>query len=960
MRLSWTADARGFHFTSDPSASPDAWAAGSLLLQDGTPAHVGPLLALLEDGAAEASDGGIRVSHDLVAAMPRMARARLGLPRAAPFRVRIHKTKYSIDEPEFHLRFSLVDTKASAVRAERTGALLEVAGERYVLSSPLFEVLEAIDEFNRGGGSLDEKFRSWAGLRTILPEDAVVEDDQLRGIQIAMPIAFTLRPYVNERGEPDFEPELLQEVEAESETLSSPRAVGALPAARQRAFERYFRRGRRVKSRYAAEQGWYVVLDEPLRRSLEVVKRFQAASPAERRLFIENPHVHLREALGEGAGDEPSEEIDLVFHSDGYGDRVIGVGLRQARVLPWVKLGKEPWLPPEALGVRIGDDVVEVPPAELRRLREDVAKARAEGRPSVTFGEHTIPATSETLEVLTQLIHEVRPKEKASEEPEASPEKTKAEDQVLLVKENLEFVEYEPKPLKRNGDVGGLPSCLETKLLPHQLQALSWLQRRWVSGAPGALLADDMGLGKTFVALSFLAWAKDAVPDAGPLLIVAPTGLLKNWIDEHDKHLSSPGVGVIRRAFGKGLRDLRLEGAAMGKEVRSGLPALDVRMLEQSDAVLTTFETLRDYQHSFGRVRWSAASFDEVQKIKNPAAGVSEAAKAMNIDFTLALTGTPVENRLSDLWSIVDTIHPSFLGTLKEFSKIHERSSGADPEVHQRLKERIFVEPSPPLALRRMKEDHLEGLPEKKVHVVKRSMPGTQAGAYEAVVEAARAGSRTKGAMLEALHRLRSVSLHPHVRGEESDEEYRAGSARLDATIEILDEIRQRGERALIFVESRDMQGVLLEMLQRRYSMRHPPLLINGTVSGEKRKARVDEFQTRDGFDVMILSPKAGGVGLTLTAANHVIHLSRWWNPAVEDQCNDRIYRIGQAKTANIYLPMAVHPRYGDHSFDVRLDALLSRKRTMSRTVLAPVAVSEREARSLFNEAVEERDEDPG
>jgi len=176
--------------------------------------------------------------------------------------------------------------------------------------------------------------------------------------------------------------------------------------------------------------------------------------------------------------------------------------------------------------------------------------------------------------------------------------------------------------------------------------------------------------------------------------------------------------------------------------------------------------------------------------------------------------------------------------------------------------------------------------------------------------------------------------------------------AGLTLTFDILDNIAEQKAKALIFLESRQMQGILSEILQRRYRMPTPPLLINGRVSGEKRKTRVNLFQERAGFDVMLLSPRAGGVGFTLTEANHVIHLSRWWNPAVEDQCTDRTYRIGQRRPVHVYYPMAVHPSYRQHSFDLRLHELLQTKRTLSRTVLAPPTATGQDVESLFNTTI--------
>ena len=240
--------------------------------------------------------------------------------------------------------------------------------------------------------------------------------------------------------------------------------------------------------------------------------------------------------------------------------------------------------------------------------------------------------------------------------------------------------------------------------------------------------------------------------------------------------------------------------------------------------------------------------------------------------------------------------------------------------------------------LRRMKADELDGLPEKRIHVRRRPMPEAQARVYAEVV--GRAKESGSGPMLETLHLLRGVSLHPiwPPASEIKDPQvFINQSARLIETFLILDDIAVRREKALIFLESLDLQEHLALMIKNRYGLKRRPMQINGEVSGESRQKLVDEFQKESGvFDVMILSPRAGGVGLTLTSANHVIHLSRWWNPGVEDQCTDRIYRIGQDKAVNVYYPMAVHPLYGDSSFDELLHALLTRKRELSERMLLP------------------------
>ena len=487
---------------------------------------------------------------------------------------------------------------------------------------------------------------------------------------------------------------------------------------------------------------------------------------------------------------------------------------------------------------------------------------------------------------------------------------------------------------------------------PHQQEGLTWLQRTWNEGQSGVLLADDMGLGKTLQALAFLAWLQEGMSlgriRKAPILIVAPTGLLKNWEQEQEQHLHHPGLGNVLRAFGVGLTVIR---NFKGREIEIGQVTLDSSQLSQADWILTTYETLRDYQHSFCAIRYAAVVFDEMQKIKTPGTVMTHAAKALNADFFIGMTGTPIENRLSDLWCLIDTIQPGLLHLLSSFSRVYEKEE--NPDSLRELKS-FLTESSPAgsqIMLRRMKADRLEGLPEKIEHPLVQTMSPTQAEEYDKAVKAARAGGGGSK-MLEALHKLRSISLHPFHPSTEWDSRYIGDSARFKLALDILDTIQKKGEKALIFLESQEMQPYLAHYLHSRYKLKSLPMLISGAVSGPKRQERVNAFQSSEnGFDVIILSPRAGGVGLTLTAANHVIHLSRWWNPAVEDQCTDRVYRIGQSRPVHVYYPQAIHPDYPDQSFDRRLHTLLQHKRRLSRDLLMP-PTSPDDTRQLFEQTV--------
>ena len=698
------------------------------------------------------------------------------------------------------------------------------------------------------------------------------------------------------------------------------------------------------------------MLTPEVKRALEVVCRAQSGTPGERLDFLRNPSGYLR-----GAFAAAEFELDSVFSDDGLSERVSGVGIWVGKALPWIRQAAEPWLPPEELGLRLGSQIVHLSPDALPGLLKQIEDAIKRGDPTVQASDGTgIPADSVTVSAIEKLIRRSQPVQPPMLDAEPGPARGGPDDgdQVLIVIENVETVRFSREHKRRVPGISTIAPALRTELLPHQRECLAWLQRRWEVGSWGALLADDMGLGKTLEALAFLSClkmhSKTARMPHRPTLVVAPTGLLKNWKDEHAKHLSEDELGHLVEAHGSDLRRLRKKlPAGRGDELDFGQPLLDIAVLKDADWVLTTYETLRDYQHSFGRVRWRVGVFDEAQKIKNPSARLTDATLAMNIDFALLMTGTPVENRPADIWPMLDRAEPGMFGTLKEFSRQHERRDAEGDSMLAEL-HRMLTKPSesigPALMLRRLKEDHIPTLPEKRVLRRVVEMPPFQAEEYAEIV----LRGPQDGGVLQTLHRLRSASLHPAAPGDRSIDQYIRESARLSETFTILDAVADKGEKVLIFVESREMQDFLIGALRRRFRLHEDVLVINGAVSGRTRKARVDTFQDRKGFDVMILSPRAGGVGLTLTAANHVIHLSRWWNPAVEDQCTDRVFRIGQHRTVHVYLPLARHPRFGEYSFDLKLDSLMERKRAMNRLVLAPTAAADRDVRDLYRSTMTE------
>jgi hypothetical protein len=957
--LAWEAGADSVAFWCEPPIELERWAGGTLRTRSGAGAHVGRLLQLADDGVASWNGVRLTVPYHPIAKLSNSQLSGLGLPPICPHVLLVESGKFSISQPEFRIQATFRDSHAHAVRvSSRTGCLAQFDDEQFVLHDPQYSIVEAVDAFNGaastgGQEQINTRLTNIARLQTLLGFESVPDgpsvgaDDYLRGFRVVVPTQFTLALSRSKEGI-EIDPELL--VSESSHTPGASANDLAVPAARQHDFAQRFRKTNSVRPTYALGGDWFVALPRPIQAALTVVRDVQRSDTQTRARFAAQPREFLRAGLGESLTED---DLEGVFFDGDYGERVSGVGLWQPKVLPWLTPQTQSWLPAEECGLTIGSERITILSEQIPAAREIVASAVRDGAAEATIAGRSVPANAETLEALDALAAAVAP-QPMSRGAERLP--TSLQQQVvLLIKDNLEDPTYKARTASRAG-VKSTPRTLRSALLAHQTRALHWLQDHWLAGTTGALLADDMGLGKTFETLAFVCWVREQMSRGAwartPVLIVAPTGLLENWRSEINKHVDEDALGNVVLCWGSQLARLR---RSPGRDTKDGIPVLDMQELAAADVVLTTYETLRDYQHSFCRVNWSLAIFDEAQKIKNPQTLASRAAQALASKATLsiALTGTPVENRLSDLWTIVDTVQPLRLGSLRRFVEQYEGQGHLVADARRSLRSDLTTasDTTPAVMLRRLKKDHLPGLPRVSIQRFEDPMPPVQAHAYAAAVGRARANADDRGTMLKALHEMRAVSLHPEMTSAQSADELIERSARFARTFDILDTIHGKAEKVLIFVEFHVVQAVLVEVLQQRYGMSAAPFVINGEVPGDRRKHRVEAFQNRDGFDVMLLSPRAGGVGLTLTAANHVIHLGRWWNPAVEDQCTDRVNRIGQTREVHVYFPLAKHPVFGDQSFDLLLDALLERKRAQSEDALTPPDASVEDVNALFNGA---------
>jgi SNF2 family DNA or RNA helicase len=468
------------------------------------------------------------------------------------------------------------------------------------------------------------------------------------------------------------------------------------------------------------------------------------------------------------------------------------------------------------------------------------------------------------------------------------------------------------------------PDGLDADLRPYQHYGFSWLHfaRRW---GLGVILADDMGLGKTIQTLTLIQQLKEERGNGNapgklpaPVLLICPTSVVTNW--ELERSRFTPDITAIVHQGGDRLRDKDFLKAAA-----------DV------DMVLTSYALARRDGRFLQKVNWFGIVLDEAQNIKNPNTKQAQTIRRLSTDFRLALTGTPVENRLSELWSIMHFLNPGFLGSRKQFREEFtlpiERYNDETAASHLRRLTRPFI-------LRRVKTDPsvIQDLPDKQEMKVYCYLTPEQATLYEAVVQKVMGeieiqdenSMNRRGLILSMLTQLKQICNHPaqYLHEEESynpaEDSSRSGKLlRLHA---LLEEVLAEGDRLLLFSQFTEMAGLLKKYIQEQFGV--PTLYLHGGVPAKKRAALVERFQSDDGPPIFILSLRAGGTGLNLTRANHVFHFDRWWNPAVEDQATDRAFRIGQTKN------VLVHKFVCLGTLEERIDNMIQDKRALANSIV--------------------------
>ncbi len=897
--LSTTITPRGFKFcVTDNSAITDfsEWSNTDDCI------YYFPLATLVDNGNAMVEQGQCIVPFEHIYLLDQEERAILGVPKPYDKSLRLRGDGL-LNASDFCYRIELLShvPDGELIPYSRKGNVVVCNSRSYLLREEEYRLFHAVDAFNalqETEKTFENNFRNFAEIKQLALNAHCVLDSYLDNEEVFAPNTVKLEVGRDEQGiylRPNIEIEHSER------------------------FTEAFERNRRIPNYYSLQ-------DDEGRRTRVVLnkKQKEGLQPIKMRKCRFADQIEFQEVLDQPTAYFDPEQFDL---SEFYSERVVEIGLYKPKFFPFVSPYKSCWI----AGANVetpqnGTTRIEIHnKEELEELRHQIEVARNEKRTLVSFQD-----TSLDIEDATYL-EQVARRQLAS--PQSPVKETKKDgNKVLIIKDNGDELDFSVHRQELHQD--GHYTLHEDPFLDkafslkeHQKEGVAWLQYLYHYKASGCLMADDMGLGKTLQILYFIDWHSRTYPQHKPYLIVAPISLLENWECEYRRFFKEPRLEIVRLTAGDIPREF-------SKQV--------IDHMQQCDIILTNYESLRNAQLNFCAVQFDIIAMDEAQKIKSPGTLVTNAAKALKGNFKIAMTGTPVENTLLDLWCIMDFCVPGLLGNAKAFATKFQNSLKNEDvdlvklgnEIHELLG--IYF-------MRRLKSDVAKDLP-KKIELKKEvNMPQTQEVSYQQVIEAYNQGIEPN--MLVTIMHIREVSEHPYLYdgtiSAHDCQELIANAARLQATIAFIDDIQQKEEKAIIFAERKETQKMLQRVFYTRYGIACK--IINGdspTIgkghgwNRESRQESINKFQSSAGFNLIIMSPVAAGMGLNVTAANHVIHYSRHWNPAKENQATDRAYRIGQDKDVYVYYPMAVSNHF--RTFDQTLDELLCRKTTLATSTIFP------------------------
>ncbi|EHO11884.1 MULTISPECIES: SNF2-related protein [Myroides] len=893
------------------------------------------LTELHDNGLADYTENSCEVECIDILKLNDIDKLILELPNGYPYEILV-ESDGTLTHNSFKFKYGFFDFAPNGTRLKtnRNSAIIKIEETEYLLSENQYLLCEAIEEFNNlpetEKGNVTN-LKKLSELKTLSKESGLTLEQFLSNQELFIPEKIKL--------DIDFNNGLFEIIP----TIEIDNTIG---------FTNTFDRLPIVRDVYPVSSNngetTRVVISKNQKAELQKIKTHRKISDRERiQEIIEHPELVFDD-----------EVIDFTVF---YSDRVKEIGVYSPKFYPFASPYKSQWIP----GIVIKDKVDGEKKIYFKTLEklndfiEQKEKAIKENKQNVEWENAEIP-----IEHAEKFIKTAKKQFESPNKPIKQEKKTDHE--VLIIKENAELTEFSkgdelPKNLKHS--FYEIPNLnIGISLKEHQKEGVSWLQSLFKGNFAGGLLADDMGLGKTLQLLYFIEWHSQTYDDNKPYLIVAPVSLLENWENEYEKFFSPQNLQLCK-LYG---------GVSLTKENNPIQNQQDAKRLQFKQIILTNYETLRSYQISLGLVNFAIIALDEAQKIKTPGTLITNASKALKADFKIAMTGTPVENTLVDIWCLMDYAVPGLLGNAKDFAKEYQKplsDENTDIKVlTEQLRNNIGV-----FIKRRLKSDVAKDLPKKHDNQnsrIKKVMPSVQLDRYKNEIAIANdselEGVERRNQKLKSLWAVRDISDHPYLLENQilnfTSDDLIKSSSKLQTTVGILTDIQYKKEKVIVFADRRETQKMLQKIVYDIFGIFAS--IINGDTPTTKklegksklsRQQTIDRFQSEDGFNVIIMSPIAAGVGLNVTKANHIIHYTRHWNPAKEEQATDRAYRIGQQKDVFVYYPMAIFPEEmkGEDgsrlkSFDEILDTLLNNKKALASNTLFPTEQAEITPDELF------------
>lgn len=881
-----------------------------------------------DNGLADYTENSCEVEIINVLRLSELDKQILELPDPYPYEILIESDGV-LTHNNFKFKYEFFDFAPNGTRlnVKRNGAKIKIDENEYLLTEKQYLICEAIEEFNSLSAS--EKgdvtnLKKLSELKALSNESGLTLEYFLNNQELFVPEKIKL--------DIDFQNGSLEIIP----TVEIKNAIG---------FTNTFDRLPTVLDVYPISgnngETIRVIISEKQKTELQKVKKQRIISdPKTVQEITEHPEMFFDE-----------QEIDFTVF---YSERVKEIGIYSPKFYPFVSPYQSQWIPGIVIKDRVdGEKRLYFPsPEKLYAFIEQKEKAIKENKLIVHWENTEIP-----IEDAERFIQTAKKQFENQNKPVKQEKKT--DNEVLIIKENAELTEFIngnelPEHLRHHFyKIPNLNTGISLK--EHQKEGVSWLQSLFKEKFAGGLLADDMGLGKTLQLLYFIEWHCQHCDDNKPYLIVAPVGLLENWENEYLKFFNPQNLPLCK-LYGS---------VSLTKENNPIQNQKDAKQLQFKQIILTNYETLRSYQISLGLVDFAIIALDEAQKIKTPGTLITNAAKALKADFKVAITGTPVENTLVDIWCLMDFAVPGFLGNAKDFSTEYQKPlSDENTDIKaltERLRNKIGV-----FIKRRLKSDVAKDLPTKYDNAnsrIKKIMPPIQLNRYKQEIELANdpeiEGVDKRNQKLKSLWAIRDISDHPFLLESQITKfkttELVSSSSKLQTTLQILADIQSKAEKVIVFADRKETQKMLQKVIYDTFGMFAS--IINGDTPTTKkhegksklsRQQTIDHFQAQEGYNVIIMSPIAAGVGLNITNANHIIHYTRHWNPAKEEQATDRAYRIGQEKDVYVYYPMAIFPdnmidENGNKlkSFDEILDTLLNNKKYLATNTLFPTEQAE-------------------